>query len=75
MGVDETLFAAAERACRAFCRLTLGDVVEENSPASGRGEFGTEENEDISTPVKEEVIRRSRIENASVRTVCTSSQI
>lgn len=75
VGAEETLLAAIERACRAFCRLTLGAVLAGKSPSSGRGELGSEEKEEISTPVKEEVMRRSLIEKARVSTVCTSSQV
>lgn len=74
VGVEETLLAAVDNACRALCKLTLGDVLVEYSPPSGIGELGAEENDEISIPVREEVMRRSLIVKARVRTVWTSSQ-
>jgi hypothetical protein len=68
VGVELMFEAAAVSACRAFCRFGL-DEGELNSSEAGRGEEGTGSKAEISTPLSEEVILRSRMEKANVRMV------
>ena len=74
------LFAAADRRLRADCTLGLaaippamGDILGKPS-FGGTGELGTDANDEMSRPVSDPVIRRSRNENARCSSLETSSQ-